>query len=224
MTRTMGDAIHDNVGSLVVARPQLVAGYVTGSSSIQWTAADWALFPGIPHVTIDQGFTGSPVPSANVLDVEPGAWTPAAAVAYVPKMTSPRPTVYSDQADAKTIWGLGYRGPHWLAWPGWTGTSPPTNLGDGTPVPAGVQIVAVQNQLDVANAYDLSVVFDPVWPGIGDPAVQYPGIPGIWQPGTLTIRPQPNGTLIGVGYGADWTQWSITWPAGSKAWTGPTRL
>jgi len=157
----MGDAISAQAASLP-AGLDLVAGYVTGSPDIQWTAADFARFPGVPHVTIDQGFTGSPVPSANVIDVEAGAWTAGAAVAFIPAMTSPRPTIYSGQSDAEIVWSLGYKGDYWLAWPGWTGTAPPAHLANGVPVPPGVRIVAVQNVF--AASYDLSVVFDPFWP------------------------------------------------------------
>jgi hypothetical protein len=44
--------------------------------------------------------------------------------------------------------------------PGW-------QPGQALPVlPAGCRYVAVQNQEDVANAYDLSVVLDPSWPAV----------------------------------------------------------
>ncbi len=76
----MGDAIHVNVGALQHAAAADGRRVRTGTPDIEWTAADWALFPGIPHVTIDQGFINSPVPSAIVRDVEPGAWTPFNAV------------------------------------------------------------------------------------------------------------------------------------------------
>ena len=156
----MGDAIHDNVGHLQVARPQLAAGYVTGSADIKWTAADWALFPGIPHVTIDQGFTGSPVPSAIVRDVEPGAWQPFSAVNRN-GWTAARPTIYCDRNDLSReggVLGCGWKGDLWLAWPGWNGEPLPTA--------PGCTYVAVQNQPNVGNAYDLSVVLDDNWPDL----------------------------------------------------------
>lgn len=157
----MADAIHDNVRS-IPSGVQLVAGYVTGSPDIQWTAADWALFPGIPHVTIDQGFTGSPVPSAIVRDVETGAWGAGAAVTERP-WTPPRPTIYCNQSTLASVTGAGWRGDLWVAIIGWQ---------PGQPWPAPVQaavnlgctVVAVQNQQNVNGLYDLSVVLNPDWP------------------------------------------------------------
>ena len=168
MTRTMGDAIHDNVGHLQVARPQLAAGYVTGSADIKWTAADWALFPGIPHVTIDQG-NGGPVLTAVVRDVEPGAWQPFSAVSRN-GWTAARPTIYCDRNDLSReggVLGCGWRGDLWLAWPGWNGEPLPTA--------PGCTYVAVQNQPNVGNAYDLSVVLDDNWPNLAPPPAPVSG-------------------------------------------------
>jgi hypothetical protein len=157
MTRLMGDAIHDNVAALAaVPGLQLVAGYVTGSPDIIWTAADWDLFPSLPHVTIDQGYTGSPVASAIVRDVETGAWTPANAVATSP-WTPARPTIYCNQSTLPAVLAAGWQGDLWLAIVGWA-------TGDALPAAPGCTIVAVQNELDVGNAYDLSTVIDPYWP------------------------------------------------------------
>jgi hypothetical protein len=157
MTRRMGDAIHVNVGALAAAGPwDLVAGYVTGSPDIVWTAADFARFPGIPIVTIDQGFTGSPVATADVRDVETGAWTAAAAVNRS-GWTTARPTIYCNQSTLPSVLSEGWRGDLWLAIVGW-------QAGEALPSAPGCTIVAVQDQLDVANAYDVSTVIDPFWP------------------------------------------------------------
>src|SRR5215468_448871 len=67
----MYDATHANIGKL--PRGQ-AAGYTTGSADIRWTAADWAAHPGA--VRIDQDWQAAD-PSADVLDVETGAATPA---------------------------------------------------------------------------------------------------------------------------------------------------
>jgi hypothetical protein len=166
MTRSMGDAIHLNVAALAAAGTDMVAGYVTGTPDIQWTTADWALFAGKVAVTIDQGFTGSPVDSADVLDVEPGAWTPAGAVAQKPHMTSPRPTVYCSASVVPELDAAGWRGDVWVA--DWTSTPPLQPY----PVPAGMTCVAVQySDQGGGGAYDVSVVFDDAWPGT---AVQPP--------------------------------------------------
>jgi hypothetical protein len=185
MTRLMGDAIHDNVAQLAsVPGLQLVAGYVTGSSDILWTTPDWNRFPGIPHVTIDQGYTGSPVPTAIVRDVEPGAWTPAAAVNRS-NWTAARPTIYCDQNDLSRAGGVlasGWQGDLWIAIPGW-------QPGHSLPAAPGCNIVAVQNQLDVNAAYDLSQVIDQLWPIGGPVAVT------AWQPGSVHILYSPTGQM-----------------------------
>ncbi len=156
----MGDATHDNVAALAAVQGslQLVAGYVTGTSDIQWTSSDWAQFPGKTLVTIDQGATGSPVPSAIVRDYEPGAWYTEAVVTG--PWTPARPTIYCDQTDLPTVLGYGWQGALWLAIIGW-------ESGDALPSAPGCEIVAVQNQQDVNDAYDLSVVLDSTWPNQG---------------------------------------------------------
>jgi hypothetical protein len=208
MTRTMGDAIHDNVAALHAANTQMVAGYVTGSADIVWTTADWALFVGKPQVTIDQGFTGSPVASADVLDVEPGAWTAAAAVAFKPKMTSPRPTAYCSLSNLPQLSSAGWTGDVWVA--DWTGTAP----GSPPAVPAGMTCVAVQwtNQ-GGGGAYDLSVVFDPYWPEEAPVAVTTaPAPPGQWK------------SIIAQGIGTDGSAWITSYDADNAKWTTPVQL
>jgi hypothetical protein len=193
MPRLMGDAIHDNVPALAqVPGLQLVAGYVTGSPDILWPAADWARFPGIQRVWIDQGFTYSPVPMATVRDVEPGAWLPQDAVKRA-GWTAGRPTIYCDRNDLSREGGVlqsGWRGDLWLAWPGWTA---------GTPLPTapGCTYVAVQNQLGVGNAYDLSIVLDPFWP------LEAPVSLTAYQPGSVSLLYSPDGKLNIVGTGQD---------------------
>jgi len=163
VTRLMGDAIHDNVPALAQAPGlQVAAGYVTGSPDILWTAADWARFS-MPHVTIDQGYTGSPVPSADVRDVEAGAWTPAAAV-NLSGWTAAQPTIYCSLSVLPQVAQAGWQGAVWVA--DWTGTPPASPPA----VPAGMTCVAVQyTDQGGGGAYDLSVVFDPAWPAKGDP-------------------------------------------------------
>jgi hypothetical protein len=75
-TAIMIDTIHDDVGNIPVSTPK-VAGYVTGTPDIQWTAADWARFPRSGKVQINQdGSTDVREASvADVADCEPGAFT-----------------------------------------------------------------------------------------------------------------------------------------------------
>lgn len=163
----MGDAIHDNVPALAaVPGLQLVAGYATGTPDIKWTMADWQQFPRDILISIDQGYQSPATTVSTVRDVEPGAWTPQAAVdrASWPVL---RPTIYCNRNDLSREGGVlqsGWRGDLWLAYPGW-------QPGQPLPTAPGCTYVAVQNQLDVQAAYDLSVVLDPAWPARKKPAV-----------------------------------------------------
>lgn len=58
-----------------------VAGYVTGTDGIEWSATDWARFPKSGHVRIDQSDTlDAWVVGADVADVENGAASISTAV------------------------------------------------------------------------------------------------------------------------------------------------
>jgi hypothetical protein len=74
---TMFDTIHE-FASIIPADAPKVAGYVTGSPGVRWTAEDWVRFSGV-KVGINQ-MPGSDPLLGDVFDVEPGAWTPAKAV------------------------------------------------------------------------------------------------------------------------------------------------
>jgi hypothetical protein len=219
MTRMMGDATHADVPELAAIRGQLqlVAGYDTGSPDIAWTAADWALFPGIPHVTIDQGFTGSPNLSATVRDVEFGAWQPAQAVNRA-GWNVPRPTIYCTIGEAgynlAAVLADGWRGDLWLAIAGW-------QQGDPLPAAPGCTIVAVQNNYS-NPAYDLSDVLDPAWPA-KETVVQIPGKPGDWV-GQPVVWSNPDGSLAWFGVSAvDGFAYTMTAPPGGT-WSTPVRV
>lgn len=66
------DAIHDNVGK--VPKGSQAAGYTTGTPDIAWTNADWGRFPGAVRICQDSVASDG---TADVLDVESGAATPA---------------------------------------------------------------------------------------------------------------------------------------------------
>jgi hypothetical protein len=72
---------YDVTGAFYGTQPagHQLCGYLTGSDGIAWTPAMWAAHPGA--VRIDQDPDAS-VPSADVLDVERGAATPAEAAAW----------------------------------------------------------------------------------------------------------------------------------------------
>src|SRR5215469_13602702 len=95
MTRIMGDATH--------AAVDIAAGYDTGTRDIQWTAGDWARYPNLPHVHIDQGGPGAPAYAATVIDVETFAYTPADVPAWIARSTAPRPTVYCNRSNLAQV-------------------------------------------------------------------------------------------------------------------------
>jgi hypothetical protein len=97
-----------------------VAGYVTGSGIVPWSAADWALFPHSGHVRIDQDAGASDPLGSDVLDVE----YQAATVAEVPGWVKTRiahgitwSTIYgTDSTLAACRAALDAAGPHgWYA-------------------------------------------------------------------------------------------------------------
>lgn len=82
MPTVMADTIHDTVERIPRGFPR-VAGYVTGTPDIKWTAADWQRFTHAGHVRIDQA-PGLGVPlESDCADVEPGAKTVDAALAWL---------------------------------------------------------------------------------------------------------------------------------------------
>jgi hypothetical protein len=78
----MLDMIHANVPNIPANVPK-VAGYLTGSPDIKWTADDRARFKGAGFVSVDQspGLELYAAGLANVADIETGAGTVAAFVA-----------------------------------------------------------------------------------------------------------------------------------------------
>jgi peptidoglycan hydrolase-like protein with peptidoglycan-binding domain len=72
------DATHANIGQL--PKGAQVAGYTTGTPDIRWTAEDWAAHPGAVRIDQDPAASDS---TADVLDIETGAATPASAPDWV---------------------------------------------------------------------------------------------------------------------------------------------
>jgi hypothetical protein len=72
----MIDATHDNVANVPAWVPK-VAGYVTGTPGIAWTAQDWGCFPYAGKLRIDQSPALASYASnaASVADIESGAGT-----------------------------------------------------------------------------------------------------------------------------------------------------
>lgn len=155
MNRTMIDGLGINAAAMhaKMPHPDLVAVYDTGTPNILWTPQDRSLFQGITQVTIDQGYRSPLITRSMVRDVEPNAWTPSDAVKLNDWQTE-RPTIYCDRTDLQSVISLGWRRDVWLAWPGYTASTPP-DLGP-------VNIVAVQNTNGAIP--ELSTVYDPYWP------------------------------------------------------------
>lgn len=155
MSRLMIDVTHANARKVATEEPTpaLIALYRTGSADIEDTKADAALWPHATQVWIDQGGNGSPVPTADVRDVEPGAWSAHDAVHNL-NWTADRKTIYCDRSDLSAVIAEGWTGDVWLAWPGFAGTVAPSF--------PPVHIVAVQNVF-LAD-HDRSIVFDAAWP------------------------------------------------------------
>lgn len=78
MTTTMIDSIHGTAHN-IPATTLKVAGYVTGSTDIRWTEADWQRFPNAGRVRIDEGYPTFLPLSCDVFGVEPRALSPVQA-------------------------------------------------------------------------------------------------------------------------------------------------
>ena len=105
MTTTMIDTVGANVSSIPVTAEK-VAGYVTGSGVVPWTAADWARFPHSGHVRIDQSPAGHAPLASDVLDVENLAATPATVPTWVKtRMAAGKPfsDVYASRSTVPRI-------------------------------------------------------------------------------------------------------------------------
>lgn len=156
MTRYMYDAISANASQLVKENPDMVAIYLTGTPNIRWLSPQVLLFPHVKTwVRIDQGGLTSPQLMANVFDVEPGAWTMANAIAATKKCTAPRPTIYCDRTDYKTV-PNSYTGDLWIAAPGLSDTEAIALAATDK------RIIGVQNLWSAD--YDRSIITDAYWP------------------------------------------------------------
>jgi hypothetical protein len=155
MTRIMYDATHENISS-IPGQPSLIAGYDTGSPNIQWVPTDWLRFPHSIQVHIDQAFgPNTPSHSANVQDVESGAYGIKDIPGWVALCTAPRPTTYVSGLNLEAAL-LASNADIWLAAPGMT---------DAEAIAAMLaepRIVAVQNMFNGPN--DRSIVGDAFWP------------------------------------------------------------
>lgn len=172
-------------------KPDLIFWYGTGTSDIIWSAFERDLFPGIPHVEIDQGYKDKLPTVAQVRDVENGAWTVAAAVNRA-TWAAARPTIYCTRSTLPNVIAAGWKGDIWLAWPGWK----------GEPLPAhpGCTIVAVQDQWN--QYFDRSTILDPNWPNQSPPGGDNMpfSITVVGRTAHLAIAPEKDATEYKVEY------------------------
>jgi len=191
-TVTMYDATHANVAH-IPAGAQKVAGYITGTPDVQWTAEDWARFPKAGHVQIDQGY-GAAATSHNdvhvlkVIDSEPGAFSAATAAQLVLERVRAGikyTTIYCDRNDAPKMipalkaadpashrWYIGHVR-LWLAAPGLTEAEATAIIGTEY---HGILCRAVQYAQGGGGVYDISVT-DAGW--YPPPAPPQPELEGI---------------------------------------------
>jgi hypothetical protein len=192
VTRMMADGEGINASAVIAAGTDLVAVYVTGTAGIRWAPYQILMIPaGRTIVTIDQGSAGSPVGTADVRDVENGAWTPDLAVDLA-GWDAPRPTIYCSAGTLPAVLAAGWTGALWLAIPGWDG--------DQLPDTGACEVVAVQDQYN--GTYDLSSVLDPAWPEgkENEMYVTIEGIPGQWINPTQFYDPVTfTAYVVGVG-------------------------
>jgi hypothetical protein len=137
----------------------IVGCYVTGTSDIAWTVEEKDLWS--EHVTlvsIDQGYESPVKTTAIVRDVEPECWSAVSAVDRASwDSTVTRPTIYTDLDMLPEVLEQGWDGDLWLAIPGW-------GVNDALPEHGSCTVVAVQNEENVSDLYDSSIVIDPYWP------------------------------------------------------------
>jgi hypothetical protein len=219
----MVDCTHANIPNVNLSAFDIVAFYVTGSPDVKWTPADIALIPpSKTQITIDQGFTGSPIANAIVRDVEPNAWTALHAIQDKP-WTPARPTIYSDEVDSVSVVNDGWTGDFWLAFE--FAAAPTHDLVIARfPHLKAVNLVGVQWKFTATH--DESVVFDNTWPNAKavDPVfvtITYPNIPGNWVPGSFRITPGINGHFHGEGVGGNGNVYTTDSVDGGKTWTPP---
>ena len=186
------DATHDNIGAL--PKGAQVAGYTTGTGThIRWTAADFAAHPGA--VRIDQDPLASDR-TADVLDIEAGAATPASAPGWVTRALASRmsqarpgqrsPAVYMSQSrvaevvNALTGGGIGSGVGLWIAHFGLTQAQATQMV-----LTAGGPFPVIGVQFRNTPAFDVSV-FSSDWLATG--GQQPPTVPA-WETAMMNVLP-----------------------------------
>jgi hypothetical protein len=147
----MIDATHAFAGNIPASTPR-VAGYVTGSPDIQWTAQDWDRFPKAGKASIDQSpaMAAYAAGSAMIADIEPLAGVIATFVtACQERVRAGQPLCcYCSQSAVPQI-GAALAGAQvplancWVWVANWDLSQAAANALLGTSI-AGIKVVAVQ--------------------------------------------------------------------------------
>lgn len=102
-TIMMVDTIHADVSKVPANIPE-IAGYISGTSDIDWTSADWARFTKARKVRVYQGYGPVPAPHLyDAVDIESGAVSPAQAAQCVKQRVDagiPWTTFYATDGNA----------------------------------------------------------------------------------------------------------------------------
>lgn len=228
------DCIRANIAR---APAGLLAGYTTGSADIAWTAADWTAHPGA--VRIDQDPAASDG-TADVLDVEAGAATPAhvpgwakRALASYRAGTRPgqrSPLVYVSAANVTSVANVltgakmadGSVGLFIANW----------NLNQAQ---AAADVLAASGPFPVhglqfkdAGDYDIDV-FSSAWLGAVSQAPPKPGA-ATPAPGNLRQTVESTGSAVSFTWhpvaGQDTYHWQLEWYKGGFGWvlSGDTQV
>lgn len=218
--RNMIDCTRANFKTSLFANASMAAGYDTGSPDVRWTNTEWNAVANKVHVHIDQGWTGSPVMTSNVRDVEANAWTPKNAVNKT-GWNAPRPTIYAARSDMTSVINYGWTGDVWLAWPLSSAPSRDVVLAS-YPYLKNANLVAVQWKF--AATYDESVVYDDYWPEkkqeVIDMPLTYPNIPGNWTVGPYIVF-DANGDIWAWGLGTNFLPYYTVSRDGGQTFSGP---
>jgi hypothetical protein len=179
MTRTLYDGI--NTDAAIIARDfpaaQMVAGYLDGA--YQWTAAEWGLFPHAQHVGIVVSASAN---AGDVLDVETGDATPAQCAGWIAMRKQAglwRPTIYCSLAVVPAVrvgtgaYRLAVDYDLWVA--DWDGTAT-------IPYPS-----AAAKQERNTSSYDVSVVYDDLWPRRFPPALRSASVTATYSDGSTRV-------------------------------------
>jgi hypothetical protein len=165
---------------------QLTAGY--GNGIYKWSAADWARFPAVPHVTID--VNGSDPAGCGVLDVETGDATPAQAPGWAKRRHQLHPgayppVIYCNRSTLTPVFNMmAAAGLHVVKdFRLWIATLDNTRT---VPDMTGVTAVQYAGQAQTGGHYDESIVYDAAWhaaaPVPPPPPAQLDGVT-VWQQG-----------------------------------------